>query len=275
MLARYGLGYTRFALEEYADAASDFSRAARMAQSSGGRSGQSLLPDIYNRLGDCSYYAENYQEALDDYLKAYDLDPKKGDYPLFQSAVMKGLLKDHKGKITTLDRLVADFPSSGLVPQAMLEKAESQSATGATADAIRTYSELVRLHPSTAPGRNGYLQLAITYVNSGDKAKGIDTYRKVITTYPTSEEARIAADDLRQIYAADGKLDQLVGFLASVPGAPKFEKSEIEQTAFIHQGLSRRCVKGPGPLLSGRGSMERGRRPYGAGICHTGAPGAS
>lgn len=232
MLARYGLGYTRFALEEYADAASDFSRSARMAQSSGDRSGQSLLPDIYNRLGDCSYYAENYQEALDDYLKAYDLDPKKGDYPLFQSAVMKGLLKDHKGKIATLDRLVADFPSSGLVPQAMLEKAESQSATGATADAIRTYSELVRLHPSTAPGRNGYLQLAITYVNSGDNAKGIDTYRKVITTYPTSEEARIAADDLRQIYAADGKLDQLVGFLASVPGAPKFEKSEIEQTAF-------------------------------------------
>lgn len=232
MLARYGLGYTRFAQEEYAAAAKDFEQAATLARPLADKTRSALMPDIYNRLGDCRYYAEDYQAALNDYLKAYDLDPKKGDYPMFQSAVMKGLLKDHKGKISTLDRLVADYPSSGLVPQAMLEKAESQSATGATADAIRTYNELVRLYPASAPGRNGSLQLAITYVNTGERARGIEAYKKVITTYPTSEEARIAADDLRQLYAADGKLDQLVGFLGSVPGAPKFEKSEIEQTAF-------------------------------------------
>ncbi|MCM1521462.1 MAG: tetratricopeptide repeat protein [Muribaculaceae bacterium] len=231
-LARYGLGYTRFAQEEFADAATDFTKAAQEAGRLDPETRANLLPDIYNRLGDCLYYEEDYEAALKDYERAYTLKPAAGDYPLFQSAVMKGHLRDYPGKLSTLDKMIAAFPSSGLVPQAMLEKAETQSATGSTSAAIRTYNELVRLYPSTAPGRNGYLQLAITYINSGDRKKGIETYRKVITTFPTSEEARIAADDLRQIYAADGKLDELVGFLASVPGAPRYDASEIEQSAW-------------------------------------------
>ncbi|MCM1163307.1 MAG: tetratricopeptide repeat protein [Muribaculaceae bacterium] len=232
VLARYGLGYTRFALEEYGSAASDFSQAARMASALSPDTRATLLPDIYNRLGDCRYYEEDYAAALKDYEEAYSLSPNAGDYALFQCAIMKGQLKDYPGMLSALDKLMATFPSSGLVPQALLEKAQTQSATGSTSAAIRTYNELVRMYPNSAPGRNGYLQLAITYINSGEKQKGIDTYRKVITTFPTSEEARIAADDLKRIYAADGKLDELVGFLASVPGAPRYEASELEQSAW-------------------------------------------
>ncbi|MDE5650511.1 MAG: tetratricopeptide repeat protein, partial [Duncaniella sp.] len=82
------------------------------------------------------------------------------------------------------------------------------------------------------PGRNGYLPLAITYINSGQRQKGIDTYKKVIYTFPTSEEAKVAADDLKQIYAADGKLQEFMAFVNSVPNAPHFEASELEQLAF-------------------------------------------
>lgn len=124
------------------------------------------------------------------------------------------------------------FPSSGLLPQALLEKAESQSALGDTKAAIRTYNELVGKYAGTAPGRNGYLQLAITYINTGDRSKGVDTYKQVITTFPSSEEARIAADDLKQLYAADGRLPEFVAFLASVPNAPKYEASELEESAY-------------------------------------------
>lgn len=232
-LARYGLGYTRFAEEDYSAASADFSRAAELVSALPEDSRTQLLTDIYNRMGDCRYYEGDRQGALADYLKAYDLNPSAGDYPLFQSAIMKGLLKDHRGKIAAIDRLTEAFPSSGLIPQALLEKAESQSALGSTADAIRTYSELVRLYPSSAPGRNGYLQLAITYINSDERAKGIDTYKKVIYTFPTSEEARIAADDLKQLYAADGKLNEFVAFMASVPGAPQIEPSELDRAAFV------------------------------------------
>lgn len=230
-LARYDLGYTRFAQEQYKEAHTDFADVVRLL----GRDATlpaSIAPDAYSRMADCSYYLGDYSAAASDYKKAYDLNPASGDYALYQYAIMKGLLKDHKGKVATIDDLLARFPSSGLLPQALLEKAESQSALGDTGAAIKTYNELVRKYAGTSPGRNGYLQLAITYINTGDRNKGIETYKQVITTFPSSEEARIAADDLKQIYAADGRLQEFVAFLASVPNAPKYEASELEESAY-------------------------------------------
>lgn len=231
-LAYYDLGYTRFSQELYADALTDFNNAAGLLASGKTTLPASLLSDSYNRMGDCRYYRSDFQGAAADYNKAYDLNPSAGDYALYQLAIMKGLQKDHNGKIATINDLLNRFPSSGLLPSALLEKAESQSATGKSDEAIRTYQQLVQKYPNTAPGRNGYLQLAITYINNGQRQKGIDTYKKVIYTFPTSEEARVAADDLKQLYAADGKLQEFVSFINSVPNAPRFEASELEQLAF-------------------------------------------
>ena len=231
-LARYDLGYTRFAQERFKDALTDFSDAVALINRGVTGLPSSLGADSYCRMGDCSYYMGDYATAETDYKKAYDLNPSSGDYALYQYAMMKGLQKDYNGKIASIDNLISRFPSSGLLPQALLEKAESQSALGDTKAAVNTYNELVRKYPGTAPGRNGYLQLAITYINNGDRAKGIDTYKQVIHTFPTSEEARIAADDLKQIYAADGRLNDFVSFLATVTNAPKYEASDLEKTAY-------------------------------------------
>lgn len=234
ILAYYDLGYTRFAQERWSDAVTDFRDAISVIGSSAaaGEFGASLLPDCYNRLADCRYYLGDIPAAESSYAKAYELNPSSGDYALYQLAVMKGLRKDQQGKIEGIDRLMAKFPSSGLIPAAMLQKAESQAALGRSDEAVVTYRQLVERYPNTASGRNGYLQLAITQINRGDRAQGIDTYKKVISTYPTSEEARIAADDLKQIYAADGRLGDFVNFINSVPGAPRYEASELERLAF-------------------------------------------
>ncbi len=231
-LAYYDLGYSRFSQELYSEALTDFSNAAKMLSAGNTGLPSSLLADAYNRMGDCRYYNSDFHAAATDYLKAYDLNPSAGDYALYQLAIMKGLQKDHSGKIATINNLVDRFPSSGLLPSALLEKAESQSALGETDQAINTYTQLVQQYSNTAPGRNGYLQLAITYINGNQRQKGIDTYKKVIYTFPSSEEARIAADDLKQLYAADGKLQEFVSFINSVPNAPRFEASELDQLAF-------------------------------------------
>ncbi|MDE6377676.1 MAG: tetratricopeptide repeat protein, partial [Duncaniella sp.] len=227
----YDLGYTRFAQERYQDALKAFSAAYTLIKQ-GGTGHDSLLPDLLSRIGDCRYYQGDYSGAAADYTRSYDLNPAAGDYALYQLAIMKGLLKDHAGKIASIDLLAERFPSSGLLPQALLEKAESQVAMGKVSDAINTYGYLAETYPGTAPGRNGYLQLAITYINNGQRDKGIDTYRSVIRRFPSSEEARIAADDLKQIYASQGRLNELVAFLESVPDAPRYEASELERSAY-------------------------------------------
>lgn len=227
-LAYYNLGYSRFGEKRYDDALTNFKRVIN-ASANGD---DNMLADTYNRAGDCYYYSSRFSDAGSCYDKAYSLNPQSGDYALYQKAVMMGLSKNHKGKINTLDEVISRFPTSGLVPSAMLAKAESYVALGNTGDAIATYNDLVNKYPSTSQGRNGYLQLAITYMSNGNRTEAVSAYEEVIKSYPTSEEARVASDDLKRIYADEGRLQEYVAFINSVPDAPRLEASEMDMLSF-------------------------------------------
>ena len=146
---------------------------------------------------------------------------------MFQQGIMKGLQRDHAGKLETLGNMIEKFPRSALIPSAMLEMGESYGETGDNARAIETYTALASRYPATAQGRQGELMLAITYLNEQNRPQAIAHYKKVITAYPSSEEARVAADDLKQLYAEQGKVSEYVAFINSVPDAPKPESSEL------------------------------------------------
>lgn len=228
-LAWYGLGYVRQAQQRYSDALIDFNRVIEMTPRG---SDNTLLADAYNRAGDSHYYMSQFAQAETDYNKAFELNPSSGDYALFQKAMMKGYSRDYKGKIADIDKLMSLFPTSGLIPSALLEKADSQVQTGNNAAAIETYTALTDNYPSTSQGRNGYLQLAITRLNSGDRERAIEAYKKVISSYPSSEEARLATDDLKRLYATDGRLNELAGFLSGISGAPTMDQSEVDSLTF-------------------------------------------
>lgn len=227
-LAYYDLGYCRFAEKKYDSAIKDFQRVI----SSPGDLGDAIVADSYNRVGDCYYYMSQFAKAAESYDRAHSINPATGDYALFQKAVMKGLSRDYKGKIQLLDEVSAAYPTSGLLPAVLLEKAESYVALGRTGDAVSLYRELVRKYPTTAQGRNGYIQLAVTLHGQGKTGEAIDTYKKVISSYPTSEEARVASDDLKRILADAGRLNEYSSFIASVPNAPKLEVSEMDALTF-------------------------------------------
>ena len=227
-LARYDLGYARLALKDYADAAVNFDK---VVQNPGNLSAQTVA-DALNRLADTYYYRSDWATAARYYDRAYQANPEAGDYSLFQQAVMLGYSRDHKGKIDAMKRMMRQFPSSSLMPDALLEITESYQQLGRTDDAIATYRRLVSEYPATSQGRRAYLQLALTQLNTGHRAEAIETYRDVIRLYPTSEEAAMAADELKQLAAADGTLGDFASFLASVDNAPKLDVAEADRLDF-------------------------------------------
>lgn len=239
-LAWYDLGYARFALKEFAGAGADFRKF--IANSAGGTD-RRLLADAYNRLADSQYYTSDFAGAAENYGLALEADPASGDYPMFQQGLMKGLRRDYAGKIETLSAMTSRFPASALVPSALLEIAESYGESGAADRAIETYTALVGRYPSTAQGRQGQLLLAITYLNEGNRRQAMEHYKRVITSYPTSDEARVAADDLKQLYADEGRVGEYVEFINNVPDAPRPETAELARLT----------------LLSAEKAMEQGR----------------
>ncbi len=227
VIARYDLGYAEFAEGNYDAALTQFRKVIDARPTAPG-----MLADAYSRAADCHYYRSDFSGAADLYDRAYQLNPDAGDYALYQQAIMQGLQRDHKGKIARLDRLAELFPSSGLIPAAMLEKAESYAAVDDSRSAIATYNKLIADYPSSPYARKGMLQLAIAYRSSGRAADAENAYRNVISTYPTSEEARLAADDLKRIYADAGQLDRYTAFISSIPDAPQTDPSELDALAF-------------------------------------------
>lgn len=227
-VAYYGLGYSRFAEKRYDDAIVNFERVIKKSAGLD----KTIVADAYNRIGDCYYYNGKFKQANSYYSKSYEANPASGDYALYQNALMKGHARDYEGKIKDLDKLLKTFPSSKLVPASLLEKAEAYLTFGDNEKAIKTYQQLTSKYQSTPQGRNGLLQMAITYMNMGNEDNAIQTYKKVITDFPTSEEAKVASDDLKRMYADDGRLSEYAQFLNSISGAPSMNIAEMDALTF-------------------------------------------
>lgn len=227
-LALYDLGYARFSAQRYDDALDAFNRFLNQQ----GKSSNAMVADAYNRVGDCFYYDSSFSKADDAYQKAFDINPEAGDYPLFQGALMKGLQRDRQGKIDGLKSMIQRFPSSGLVPQALLEIGETYDEMRLPDKTVETYSMLAARYPSTAQGRQANLLLALTYLNNDNRPQAIETYKNLIKAAPTSDEARQATEKLKTLMADDGRLDQYASFVNSIPGANSIEADELESLAF-------------------------------------------
>lgn len=233
-IATYDLGYALFAQQKYTDARRQFETTASSGADAPTRA------DAYNRIADTYYYSSDFARARENYDRSYGLNPDAGDYALFQQAMMRGLTKDYRGKLSTLDDVIERFPSSSLTASALLEKAQTYTALGNQSSAIAGYTEVTERFPNTSQGRNALLQLAITYRNSGDENRAVSAYRNVISRYPSSDEASVAADDLKGIYAQRGAIEELDRFLSSIDGAPRLDAAE--KSALASQSLFSRAT---------------------------------
>ncbi|MDO4319927.1 MAG: tetratricopeptide repeat protein [Bacteroidales bacterium] len=227
-LARYDLGYACFGLKDYAKALPCFVDAAE----SHGALPEAVEADALNRAADTYYYTGDWAKADTYYGRAYDRNPGSGDYPAFQRAVMQGYQRDHKGKIASMRRMIAEFPTSSLIPDALLEMTESYQQLGDTRSALDTYDRIIADYPATTQARRATVQMAMTRLNTGDRAGAVAAYRRLISESPTSDEARVAAEELKRLAAEDGTLGEFGAFLASVDNAPQLDVAEADALAF-------------------------------------------
>lgn len=231
LTARYDLGYVRYNQKRYDLAKSNFTPALELASKSPDVS-TALKADIYNRLGDIAYYASDFTGASANYGKALELNPDAGDYPMLQQALMQGYARNYSKKIEILQQLRAKYPSSPLIPEALLEITEARIQLNDNPGAITTYKEIIALYPSTSQARQAYLQMALIESNMGRKEEAKTTYRDLIRNYPTSDEASDAVAAMQRITAEDGTLNQFISFLEGIPGAPRIDVSQVEKLTF-------------------------------------------
>lgn len=227
-VAYYDLGYTRLAQKDYEKAATNFRRLI----DNPGQSSTEMIADARTRLGDSYYYQKNWADASEAYSQAIAMMPASADYPMFQLAIIDGYTGDFKGKVARLDEFQRRFPTSALMPDALLEKAEAQVRLDQLDNAQQSLTDLIQDYAQTSQSRQALLRLAMTLEQSGRSDMADKTYREIVSRYPTSDEAVQAVEALKVHAAANGKMPELLAFIASVENAPKVDVAEADRLAF-------------------------------------------
>lgn len=227
-LAYYDLGYAHFGNKDYDSAAEAFSRFI----ASPGSLGAVVEADALNRLGDVALYGMHFDDAIAYYKRASQRAPECGDYPMFQRAVIAGYNRNYETQIEEFNRLYTQFPSSSLIPEALLEQAEAYIQRGDIDKAIATYRRAVDTYPTTEQGRRGRLLMAMLMLNNGNREDAIAEYRRVVEMYPTGEEAAMAVAELQRLAAQDGTMADLATFLQSVENAPQMDVVAADRLTF-------------------------------------------
>ena len=227
-IAQYNLGYSLFEQKQYAEARTAFRNAIDSKMLS-----PELAADAYNRIGDTQYYARDFAAAQSSYDQAMKADKNaSGDYAMYHKGIMMGMSHQYTEEIAQMDALVKAYPKSSFAPQALLEKGNAQALMGKNSDALNTYATLLKNYPKSVEARKGLLQTALVNKTIGKEDASIEAYKTIIRQYPTSDEAQAAAEDLKLIYADQGKLTEFSKFLSSVPNAPQIDVNEAERLTF-------------------------------------------
>ncbi len=123
--ARYGLGYIFFNTKEYDRALFNFKEF--VAQSS---SAQPNLADGTLRLADCYYVNKSYQDALNNYRKANQLNTVDGDYAHMQAGVIFGILQKYPEAEQELTLAISKYPDSQYRDEAQFQFAQIEFEQG-------------------------------------------------------------------------------------------------------------------------------------------------
>lgn len=228
-LALYNLGYTDFKQKNYNGALNWFTRFVDR----GTVNDRAVQADAYNRIGDCNFYARHFDSARQDYARAVEIDSSLGDYSLYQEAFVRGLQKDYNGKIQILNRLIADYPESQYLDDALYEQGRAFVQMEDHTNAINRFNILLKKFPESNMARRAANEIGLLYYQGDKYPEAIQAYKQVITNYPGSEEARLAQRDLKSIYIDLNKVDEYANFASTIPGGANFDVNERDSLTYV------------------------------------------
>ena len=228
-LAYYNLGYGYFKKKNYDEALNRFRQYVNMVSDQQTAS----CADAYNRIGDCLFHSRQFAAAEENYNKAAQLLPSAGDYSVYQKGFVLGLQKDYRGKISTLDRLIREYPESQYVDDALFEKGRAYVLLGDDNQAAMAFESLMKNYPESSLARKGGIQLGLIYFNANKPEKAAEAYKNVISKYPGTEEAKVALQDLKSVYIDLNDINSFADYVNSLGGNVHLEISEQDSLTYL------------------------------------------
>ena len=211
-IAYYNLGYCKFLTHDYKQSLLSFMRFA-------GGEHESMSPsyiDALTRIGDCYYMNRDFINAHKYYAQVVAKGKAESDYAEYQIAFIYGLQKNYHGKITELNKLIENFPTSDYAANAYYEIGRSYIIIEQYDKAIETYNMLIKKFPNSEYTRKAALEIGLAYSNTSNKKDALASYKKVVSSYPGSSEAKVAMENIENLYVDQSDAEGYVSYRRSL-----------------------------------------------------------
>lgn len=184
-----------------------------------------ILADAYLRSGDSARAREIYTRLIteisnpaqpDDLALAAvrgldQLDrragadaPKLSDYDLLQRATVYQFNREFAGARPHYAAILANFPASGLIPDAAYQTGRGYALDGNYTDALTWYERVLEQFPEHPAAKDALLQAASTYARLGKRREAVTRYQQYIAKYPEDERLDRAYLNIVDVYR-DGR----------------------------------------------------------------------
>ncbi|MDP5081575.1 MAG: tetratricopeptide repeat protein [Winogradskyella sp.] len=207
----YNLAYTYFKLKDYTNASTYFEKFIDKNTSDRVRRN-----DAYLRLADGYFVSSQYQNAIDAYDKAIQINKIETDYAAFQKAMSQGYLGNGVTKVSELKTFIDAYPKSALRDDAMYELANSYVKSNETAKAMQMYDRLNSEYKSSAFTSKTLLRQGLVYYNGSDNERALIKFKQVAKDFPGSGEAVQAVSTARLIYIDLGRVDDYASWIRTL-----------------------------------------------------------
>lgn len=236
--ALYTLGYAYFKQKKYREAKTYFTRLANS------KLAPTIKADALNRLGDCQFTEEQYDNAYATYEQALNTDKSLGDYSLYQMAFINGLKGQYDKKVELLNQMGGQYANSQYEADALFEQGRAYLQSGAKQKAVETFVALINKYPHSQNARNAGNEVGGIYQESGQIDEAVKAYTRVLNNYPNTREAQTALSRMKDIYAAQGKVNEYAQLAQKAGKALSGnELDEMTSTAAINAENSSDYVK--------------------------------
>lgn len=228
-LVYYLLGYARYNQGKYPEAYNAYNEALSLRDND-----KKLTADILCRMADCKYVTRNLSEALELYNKANNIPPTGLPEAMVKMAEIYNLQKDYTRQISTINKLLANHPTSLYAAEALYQKGRA-AVVGklSTNEAISAFTTVQQKYPDSKWARLASVDLALLYYNNGKVNQAIETYKNMIRKYKYSDEARAALSDLKSICLEQDRIQEYTDFIASLGAGFSPSKSEAAHLNFL------------------------------------------
>ena len=220
----YSQAYCHLKEKNFLDAIDFFEKSIKFNKK------QSIIYDIYIRMGDSYFALNNYESSVKYYNQAMNISGVEDDYAAYKKSTAYVLLGDYGNAIQSFNKLINDFSYSNYVDDAIFDLGNVYILSKNFDLAVNMFTQIINDFKNSLFYPSSQLKLGLVYYMQEKDNEAITVLKNLIFEFPQSHTSQEALSVLKNIYNETGEAQQFLELIQNVEH--DYTKSELDSSTY-------------------------------------------